>query len=102
LQAAHLATMVPSAKAAQPWQVGWLVIPNKTTFYLDREPVRSTFASLQEQQLGPDLLQALSTRGRGQRDVFFPNDSHLSTTGSLLLGDAVLQWLRNAPPAPPR
>lgn len=96
LQSAHVAAMVALGGAMHPWRLAWVVIPNKTTYYLDRETVQGAFAELPARQLGPDLLQAMAAAGATRKDVFFPNDSHLSTTGSLLLGDAVLQWLNQA------
>lgn len=94
LQGEQLATMVERSRPGRPWQVVWLIIPNKTTFYLDRDTVQATFAQVSAMGLGPDILHALISGERASRDIYYPNDSHLSTAGSLLLGDAVVHWLR--------
>jgi hypothetical protein len=74
------------------WHTLWLVVPNKRTLYLQAQG-GDFFTALAQAGLGFDadkvLRQAL---GQG-KDLYFPNDTHLSTRGYLILGAAVLRAL---------
>lgn len=99
LQPPHLDLMSDRSRSRRPWRLVWLIVPNKSTYYLDRATVKHTFESLPVRGLGPDVLSALAAAESSDRDIYFPNDSHLSTRGFLVMGDAVVRWLRADPSA---
>lgn len=73
------------------FDVTWLVVPNKTTVYLDGP--RGFWAELQRRRLGPDLgSQFIGARER-VIDLYAPNDTHLSTAGFGVMGRLALQAL---------
>ena len=90
--------------AANPsLQMVWMVIPNKTTVYLDPQYSRTFVEGLRAHpELGPDLFQ-LAERARHEvTDFYFPNDTHMSMHGQLALGSAMLQEVRKRfPPGSP-
>lgn len=96
LQPSHVTALAKRSASPRPWHLGWVMVPNKTTLYVDPDPVRAAFADVSAQGLGPDVLAALRAAETGRRDLYFPNDSHLSTEGNLVLGDAVVRWLSDA------
>ena len=93
LEDRHLAMMAIEVKRSHAWRTAWVIVPNKRTYYLAPAALGKVSAALQAQGLGPDVLAALSTDAASTRDVYFPNDTHLSPRGALLLGEAVAEWL---------
>lgn len=91
--------------------ITWLVMPNKTSVYLQAERAATVGAALETTGLGPDLFADFMHRSRQQRDLYIPNDTHTSTDGYRVVGERVLQWLntqaataarcRTAPDSPP-
>lgn len=96
-EAKHLPLMAAATHAAHPWRVAWVIVPNKRTFYLDAASFARTGEAAQAQGLGPNIMGSLQTHAASGRDMYFSNDTHLSSRGSLLLGDAVAQWLAQQP-----
>lgn len=92
--AKHLPWMAATPHPTQGWSLAWVIVPNKRTFYLHPAAFASLSAALQAQRLGPDVMAALKSQGAESRDIYFPNDTHLSPRGSLLMGDAVVHWLK--------
>lgn len=80
--------------------ITWLVIPNKTTVYLDPHASQPFEAAFQASALGPDLFGFARERYAGVRDFYFPNDTHLSIRGQLMLGEHLLQTVPGLRPAP--
>ncbi|RZS47543.1 hypothetical protein [Sphaerotilus mobilis] len=83
--------------APSPWRVVWAIVPDKSTFYGVREAESPQaplhFANLALAGLGPDLFSALNDLRRDRRDVYLPNDSHLSPVGYQQMGNAILSWI---------
>lgn len=94
----HLPALTAAAQRSAPWRLGWIIVPNKRTYVLDLPTFAPASAAVARAQFGPDVLSALKTHGHGMRDLYLPNDTHLSPRGSLLVGDAVLQWLQRQSP----
>ena len=86
--------------AANPsFDLVWMVIPNKTTVYLDPQHSKEFVQGLRANPgLGPDLF-AMAERARHEvRDFYFPNDTHISMHGQLALGAVMLQEVRKRQP----
>lgn len=67
------------------YQVSWLVIPNKSSIY--HRPVSSQFwEDLEREKLGPNLYRLFQDQKIHIKDLYAPNDSHLSTSGYLFMG----------------
>lgn len=82
-------------RAGMP-KVIWMVIPNKTTVYLNHHRVASFVNAFNASNLGPDLF-ALATNSRRQvMDLYSPNDTHLSPAGYQLVGARMLQAVKDA------
>lgn len=79
----------------------WMVIPNKTTVYLDPQYSSAFVEGLRAHpELGPDLF-AFAQRVRHEVvDFYFPNDTHLSMHGQVALGREMLRAVRKRLPAP--
>lgn len=95
--ARHLPLMAAAQTKAQPWRLAWVVVPNKRTYYVTPDAFATTSQAGQRQGLGPDVMGALQAQSTTLRDLYFPNDTHLSPRGSLVLGEAVKQWLERQP-----
>ncbi|HEY2345629.1 MAG TPA: hypothetical protein VGH80_07070 [Xanthomonadaceae bacterium] len=72
----------------------WAVIPNKTTVYLEPEHSRGFVDAFARSGLGPDLFAWSVPLKDKVRDFYFPNDTHLSMRGQLLLGERLLEAVR--------
>jgi hypothetical protein len=73
----------------------WVVVPNKTTTYLYPH---KTFWNEARQRLNmPDLLQ-VNQHALQEKivDLYPANNTHYSTTGYLLMGDAIYQTMQRA------
>ena len=77
--------------------VTWVVVPNKSSVYLNPRHSPDAAAALETGGFGPDLFRLLTETSRQQRDLYQPNDTHLSPTGERLLGERVAEWLRRHP-----
>ncbi len=73
-----------------PLQVAWMVIPNKTTVYLDPQHADRFVRRFNELQLGPDLFGMAQELRRKVIDLYWPNDTHWSMQGQLLFGEQML------------
>ncbi|MEJ8820739.1 hypothetical protein WKW80_01655 [Variovorax humicola] len=79
----------------------WMVIPNKTTTYLRPDNSREFVEGFNKLGVGPDLFALMREQRTKTRDLYFPNDTHLSMHGQVLLGQLMLQEVRKIlPPAP--
>jgi hypothetical protein len=70
------------------YTVAWVVIPDKSTVYLHPD---KRFWDLAEQRFhAPNLLKAFRQQVQKQTiDLYPANNTHVSTTGYLILGDAI-------------
>jgi hypothetical protein len=76
----------------------WMVVPNKSSVYLNPgHSAAAAAAAMEAGGLGPDLFSLFTATSRQQRDLYKPNDTHLSPTGERLLGERVAEWLRRHP-----
>jgi hypothetical protein len=66
----------------------WMVLPNKSTLYLRASGFDRFAKALAERGLGVDLWSVLASLP--DRDVYLPNDTHLSNTGHLAVGHAMV------------
>jgi hypothetical protein len=89
-------------KAQSDLKFVWMVIPDKTTVYVDTQHAAPFVAAFKTADLGPDLFSFAADERARVRDFYFPNDTHLSMHGQLVVGDRMLQAVRQvlAPPAP--
>ncbi|AMM23823.1 hypothetical protein AX767_05280 [Variovorax sp. PAMC 28711] len=94
-------TFMTTFNAAHPdFKFIWMVIPDKTTVYIDTAHNADFMKAFNDARIGPDLFRfAAEERGR-VRDFYFPNDTHLSMHGQLQLGDRMLQVIRPVEPPP--
>ncbi|MGJ7508530.1 hypothetical protein [Variovorax sp. GT1P44] len=79
----------------------WMVIPNKTTVYIVPEHSKDFVTALRELNLGPDLFSFAKEQKSKVRDFYFPNDTHISMRGQLVLGQRMLEAVRKILPEPP-
>ncbi|MBO9680929.1 MAG: hypothetical protein J7556_22105 [Acidovorax sp.] len=84
--------------AARRTPVLWMVIPNKTTVYIDPSHSTSFVSAFRNANLGPDLFEWAAQRHALTRDFYFPNDTHLSMHGQLELGELMLNEVRSRLP----
>jgi hypothetical protein len=87
--------------AARRTPLLWMVIPNKTTVYIDHDHSKDFVTAYRNTTLGPDLFGWAETRHALTRDFYFPNDTHLSMHGQLELGELMLNEVRKKLPEPP-
>ena len=87
--------------ASQSLQLLWMVIPNKTTVYVDPQSSKPFVDAFRNAGYGPDLFAYAQERRLQVRDFYFPNDTHLSMHGQIALGDLMLAQVRERVPAPP-
>jgi hypothetical protein len=73
-------------------RIVWLVIPNKSSVYLQPERSAAFGAALQRSGTGPDLFEQLTRMSVNTPDVYLANDTHLSTLGFSRLGSIVVDW----------
>jgi hypothetical protein len=81
-------------RAQRSIPVLWMVVPDKTTVYVEPEHSARFVAALRTTQLGPDLFAAAREARRTVRDLYFPNDTHLSMHGQLWIGQLMLTAVR--------
>ncbi len=100
LKPSDVGVMTGFAKAHPEFNFIWMVIPDKTTVYINPEHNSAFMQAFDQARLGPDLFRfAQDERGK-VRDFYFPNDTHMSMYGQLLLGDRMLQAVREVAPPP--
>lgn len=82
-------------------QTIWLVVPDKSTVYLgngnfDSMPYVNPWKLLQEKGLPgiSDLDEKFIQESHRVKDFYAPNNTHLSSTGNLFLGDLMLGYIQ--------
>ncbi|MEY4751259.1 MAG: hypothetical protein RIQ60_3473 [Pseudomonadota bacterium] len=96
----HLKRLAASVPHRTGLRTIWLVMPNKSTVYLQEERARSLSAALRADftpEQAPDLFADFQRQRDHIRDLYAPNDTHLSTAGYLHLGQTLLDLLGAAP-----
>ncbi|WP_399683508.1 hypothetical protein [Xenophilus sp.] len=96
----HAQLMEDFNRAHPSVPIMWMIIPNKTTVYIDPANSADFVQAFGQKRLGPDLF-AFAQRERGRiMDFYFPNDTHLSMHGQLALGEYMLGEVQKRVPAP--
>ncbi len=85
--------------ASQSLPLIWMVIPNKTTVYVDPQHSRPFVEAFRAAGYGPDLFAFAQEQRKQVPDFYFPNDTHVSMHGQLALGELMLAQVRKALPA---
>lgn len=96
LTAADADFMARFSAQARPLTVRWMVIPNKTTVYLDTGRNAAFVARAQALGIGPDLFTPAQTARRDIQDLYWPHDNHWSMAGQLYFGGRMLDDVRAA------
>lgn len=73
-------------------RIVWLVVPNKSSVYLDPGRSGAFGAALQQSRTGPDLFEPLTRMSATTQDLYLANDTHLSPQGFSRLGAIVADW----------
>lgn len=74
------------------YQITWLIIPNKSSVY--HRDIDATFwEDLERKQLGPNLLNSFQKNKYLIKDLYKPNDTHLSNQGYTELGKTTYEFL---------
>lgn len=79
----------------------WMVVPNKSTAYLEPGHSHRFVEGFAGAGLGPDLFAFAQQEKTAMRDFYLPNDTHLSVSGQLALGERMLQAVREKLGGPP-
>lgn len=87
--------------ASQSLPLIWMVIPNKTTVYVDPQHSKPFVEAFRAAGYGPDLFAFAQKQRQQVPDFYFPNDTHISMHGQLALGELMLAQVRKATPATP-
>ncbi len=85
-----------------PVKAVWMVIPNKTSVYLDTGRAQQFTRRSNELGIGPDLFAEARTARRRIVDLYWPNDSHWSMQGQIYFGEQMLKTVQSAIGAPGR
>ncbi|MEO7242902.1 MAG: hypothetical protein ABIW85_08300 [Variovorax sp.] len=78
----------------------WMIIPNKTTVYLEPSHSKGFAEAFARSGLGPDLFSFTMSERNQVKDFYFPNDTHLSMHGQLKLGARMLAAVEARLPPP--
>ena len=93
-QGEDTARLLKLSQTYQHLHLVWAITPNKSSIYLGADPQTAAWADLAKNKLGPDLFQLFNAEKKKTKDVYYPNDSHLSNNGYLLMGNALVDWLK--------
>ncbi|WP_198082940.1 hypothetical protein [Variovorax sp. E3] len=85
---------------AAPYKVVWMVVPNKTTVYLQQDHADAFRAAFNPQNIGPDLFAVAAENRYKVMDLFPANETHVSTRGYILFGQRMLEAVRQVLPPP--
>ena len=94
LTADAIASMQAFAATRSKTPVLWMVVPNKWTTYLDPAHSQGFVDALRQTDLGPDLFTFAQEEKLKMKDFYFPNDTHISTHGQLVLGARMLEAVK--------
>lgn len=79
-------------KRLNAYKVSWIIVPNKSSIY-QREVSEQFWVNLSNNGLGPNLYNIMHRNKSKIRDMYYPNDTHLSTAGYLFLGREIKNWI---------
>lgn len=96
LSESSAAFMARFATPAKLPKIIWMVIPNKTTVYLNQDHASSFMRAFSALHLGPDLFTLAANSRKQVVDLYSPNDTHLSAAGYQVVGARMLQALKEA------
>jgi hypothetical protein len=83
-----LANMAETNARMKSFSVVWVVIPDKRTVYLN--PDKSFWDEAERRFRAPNLLKVFRREVRNKTvDLYYANNTHVSTTGYLILGNAI-------------
>lgn len=83
-----LAGMAEINARAQGYTIIWVIVPDKSTVYL--HPDKKFWDEAERRYHAPNLLKIFRQEVRNKTVDFYPaNNTHVSTTGYLILGDAI-------------
>lgn len=91
----HIKTL---KKRLRDYQTVWAVIPNKSSIYQQESSTEVShlfWEAIESTKLGPNLSEEIQKNKSFLKDLYAPNDSHLSTRGYLMLGNIINQDLRS-------
>jgi hypothetical protein len=91
LSASHVPQLNELSRRLSGFEVTWLIVPNKSTVYLGSSS--DFWRALAAQGMGPDVLGVLSGQLGQGKDLYFPNDTHLSPRGYVSLGELMRSQL---------
>ena len=74
------------------FKVTWVIVPNKSSIY-QRKISGQFWADLNNQKLGPNLYNSMQKEKLAIKDMYAPNDTHLSTSGYKFLGQEIIEFL---------
>ncbi len=87
-----LGNMAELNKRLAGFDVAWMVIPDKASVYLPGE--KKLWNEAKRRFGAPDLLNELRQARYQTMDLYFANNTHVSTSGYLLLGEIMLHRLQ--------
>jgi hypothetical protein len=87
-------------RRAAPYRVLWMVVPNKSTVYLQQSHADEFRAAFNPLKIGPDLFDLAEQNRFKIMDLFPANETHVSTRGYILFGQRMLEAVREVLPAP--
>ncbi|MDD4945451.1 MAG: hypothetical protein PHQ73_01035 [Gallionella sp.] len=83
------------AKRITGAQLIWAIVPDKTTTYL--HPEKTFWKKIANTFQSPDILAAFTQATQNRVvDLYRGNNTHLSTTGYLLMGEAIYQSMNSS------
>ncbi|WP_295523885.1 hypothetical protein [uncultured Pseudacidovorax sp.] len=88
--------MAAFARRAEPVKVMWMVVPNKTTVYLDTHNAGAFARRSNALGVGPDLFAMAQDQRLRIIDLYWPNDTHWSMQGQLYFGKRMVDAVRTA------
>jgi hypothetical protein len=75
----------------------WVIVPDKSTAYL--HPDKKFWDNAERRLIAPNVLKVFRQAiNDGTVDLYKGNDTHLSTSGFLMLGNTIYQSMRQAIP----
>ena len=77
-------------------KVMWMVVPNKTTVYLDTRNAGAFVGRSNALGVGPDLFAMAQEQRLRIIDLYWPNDTHWSMQGQLYFGNRMVDAVRAA------
>ncbi|HEU0187224.1 MAG TPA: hypothetical protein VFR06_04955, partial [Gallionellaceae bacterium] len=87
-----LGNMAEINKRLAGYDVVWMVIPDKASVYLPGD--KKFWVEAERRFQAPNLLKVLQQARDKNMDLYFANNTHVSTRGYLLLGETIYQRLQ--------